>query len=354
MRKKSLCLGCAWMAAAIASAGVAWANSAPVVTNVVASQRQDASKLIDIRYDLSDEDGDACTIWVSISDDGGASWQVPARTFSGDIGPSIALGTGKRIIWDAGADIPWTVGPLKVRVWADDGKGWTANVLVPGGSFPYQNTTPMIHIDTFFIDKYEVTNEFYCQFLNNADPNATHWKSYMEINRTGDAGRYAYAVAPGKGDYPVRWVTWDDATAFAAWRSKLEGVNWRLPTEQEWEKAAAWDPVEQKYYTYGYHSDGIDCSWSNYRSCVGTPTPVGYYDGTDGRQNAQSYYGCYDMSGNLMEWTNGWELGLPLPVLRGGSWNNLTVNCTCTWRGIDADTIDKYGIKGFRLVLDPD
>ena len=353
MRKKSLCLGCAWMAGAIASAGVAWANSAPVVSNVVASQRQDASKLIDIRYDLSDEDGDACTIWVSISDDGGASWRVPARTFSGDIGPSIALGTGRRIIWDAGADMAGKVGSFKVRVWADDGKGWTANVLVPGGSFPYQNTTPMIHIDTFLIDKYEVTNDFYCQFLNNADPNAAHWDSNMEINRTGDPGHYAYVAVPGKGNYPVRWVSWDDATAFATWRSNLEKATWRLPTEQEWEKAAAWDPVQQKFYIYGYHSDSIDCSWLNYDNCVGATTPVGHYNGTGGRQDAKSYYGCYDMSGNLWELTSSWIVVNQFHAIRGGSWGTGPTLSVCTYRQVLPLSV-RDGYIGFRLVLDPD
>ena len=354
-----MCAGAAWVAA-IASAGTAWANSAPVVKNVVASQRQDASKLIDICYDLSDEDGDACTVWVSISDDGGSSWRVPARTFSGDIGQSVTPGTGKRAIWDAGADMAGRVGSFKVRVWADDGKGPAAKVLVPGGWFPYQNTTPMIYIDTFLIDKYEVTNEFYCQFLNNADPNAAHWISSMEINRTGDAGHYTYAVAPGKGNYPVRWVNWDDATAFATWRSTLEKVTWRLPTEQEWEKAAAWDPVQQKYYTYGFRRDTIDCTWCNYYrdnvgSCYGNPLPVGSFNGAGGKNDAKSYYGCYDMSGNMWEWTNSWYNDANQNrVIRGGGWNFLASGCACTGRFYDGSPSGRTNVIGFRLVLDPD
>ena len=339
--------------ATLAMTGIAWANSTPVVKNVVASQRQDASKLIDIRYDLSDEDGDACTVWVSISDDGGGSWRVPARTFSGDIGQSVAPGTGKWAIWDAGADMAGKVGSFKVRVWADDGKGPAAIVQVPAGSFPYQNTTPMIYIDTFLIDKYEVTNDFYCQFLNNADPNAVRWYSAMEINRTGDAGHYVYAAAPGKGNYPVRYVTWDDANTFAAWRSNLEKVTWRLPTEQEWEKAAAWDPVQQKFYIYGYHSDSIDCSWLNYNNCVGTTTPVGQYNGTGGRTDAKSYYGCYDMSCNVFEWTSSWYTVNSTRVLRGGSWLYGASRCACSNRSYSSPGLRNADV-GIRLVLDPD
>ena len=60
----------------------AQANTAPVVSNVIAAQRSDGSKLVDIYYNLADADGDACTVWVAVSDDGGTSWRVPADDFS--------------------------------------------------------------------------------------------------------------------------------------------------------------------------------------------------------------------------------------------------------------------------------
>lgn len=147
----------------------AGANSTPVISNVTASQRGDASKLVDIHYDLADADGDACTVWVTVSDNGGTSWQVPARTFTGDIGMSITPGNSKAVVWDAGLDMPGKVGNFRIRVWADDGNGPAAVVLVPAGWFPFQNTTDpnsWNFVDTFLIDKYETTNQFYCQFLN--------------------------------------------------------------------------------------------------------------------------------------------------------------------------------------------
>ena len=51
-------------------ASPAWANSSPVVSNVTSSQRTDGSKLVDIRYNLADADGDACTVTVQASGDG--------------------------------------------------------------------------------------------------------------------------------------------------------------------------------------------------------------------------------------------------------------------------------------------
>ncbi|MEW6755318.1 MAG: hypothetical protein AB1505_30705 [Candidatus Latescibacterota bacterium] len=86
-------------------AGVAQANQAPAVSGVLARQRP-GTLLVDITYDVRDADGDALTITVQISSDRGRTWRVPARTFTGDVGPGISPGTGKRIVWDVAADVP--------------------------------------------------------------------------------------------------------------------------------------------------------------------------------------------------------------------------------------------------------
>jgi len=156
-------------------------------------------------------------------------------------------------------------------------------------------------------------------------------------------------VVEGRDNYPIRYVNYYDAEAFAQWRSNLEGVTYRLPTHHEWEKAAAWDPVEQHYYTYGFHRDSIDCDWCNYNDCYGGPKPVGYLDGTDGRNNAKSYYGCYDVSANVWEWTS--EVEGSYRVVRGGAWGNIATYCQCTYRDINSPS-QRYFSFGFRLVLD--
>lgn len=338
-------------------------NNAPVVSNVTASQRPDASRLVDIHYNLADADGDACTVWVSVSDDGGATFRVPAHTFTGDIAQAISPGTNKSIVWDAGADIPGRVGSnFKVRVYADDGNGPAPMVLVPAGWFPYQNTSnpgAWVFVDSFLIDKYEVTNAFYCQFLNNADPNAQYWTSSMEIARWGDPGNYYYMVQPGRENYPIRYVNFYDAQAFAAWRSAQSGLTYRLPTHHEWEKAAAWDPAENHYYLYGFHRDTIDCNWCNYDGVGGSgapycntgPLPIGSYNGTGGLQNARSFYGCYDMSGNVWEWTS--EVSGSDRVIRGGTCYYNASYCQCTYRSISSPSARANDL-GFRLVLDSD
>jgi formylglycine-generating enzyme required for sulfatase activity len=332
-----------------------FANSAPVVSNVSAAQRNNDSKLVDIYYNLADADGDTCTVWAVISDDGGASWQVPAITLTGNVGSGISPGNGKHIIWDAGKDVPGKVAAFKARVYADDGKGPADMVLVPAGHFAYQNNySSQIFVNSFKIDKYEVTNDFYCQFLNNADPTSLYWNSSMEIDRLGTSGSYYYAVKTGKGQYPIRSVSALDAEAFAAWRSSVYGGTYHLPTEQQWEKAAGWNPASQHLYTYGFQQDStIDCTWCNYNNCVGGTTAVGLYNGTGGKQDAKSYYGCYDMSGNVWEWTSSnYYAGDPgARVFRGGDWFSSATYCTVTYRYYGTPS-DRYYYGGFRLVLD--
>lgn len=301
-----------------------FANSAPVVSNVSAGQRNDSSKLIDIYYTLYDADGDACTVWVAVSDNNGTTWAVPAFTFSGAVGKTVTPGQNKHIIWDAGKDIPGKIADFKVRVYADDGKGPIEMVVMPAGWFAYQNASvgSYTFVPSLLVSKYEVTNEQYCQFLNDADPTSQYWSVAMsgEIERTGGAGNYTYRVVSGREKYPVRLVSFNDATAFCTWLSAKTGKNYRLPTEQEWEKAAGWDPVLQKLWTYGYQNSAFNATWGNYNNYYGTPLPVGSFNGTGGKNNAYSYYGCYDMSGNVWEWTNSWYTVNSSRVIRGGNW----------------------------------
>ena len=323
-----------------------YGNSAPVVSNVSASQRGDDSKLVDIYYNLADADGDNCTVWVSVSDNGGTNWRVPVDNFTGAVGQSINPGTNKHITWDAGADMPGKSGNFKVRVFADDGNSQDSMLSVPSGWFAYQNTPigSYIFVDSYMISKYELTVSQYCQFLNVDDPDGTYWHSGQEIIKKGDPGNHYYEIQSGRDNYPVRYVSFYDAEAYALWKSNITGLTYRLPTEQEWEKAAGWDPVQQHHYTYGFHSDTIDCSKCNYNICVGGPTIVSSYD------PYKSYYGCYDMSGNVWEWTSSIYSG-DSRVIRGGGWSDDATGCAVTFRSGDGPSLRGGGI-GFRLVLD--
>lgn len=334
----------------VSMAAATYANSAPVVSGVSASQRGDDSKLVDIYYNLADADGDSCTIWVAVSDDGGQSWSVPAMRFSGDTGGGIIPGTNKHIIWDAGGDLIGISGTFKVRIFASDGYVQEDIVLVPGGWFLYDGNS-WRDVGGFYIDKYEVTNEQYAHFLNEADPSSQYYTtSNLDIARGGESGNYYYVVIPGRDNYPVRYVNFYDAEAYAAWMSSLTGLSYRLPTEQEWQKAAGWNPDTQYLWTYGYQSNSASCSYMNYNNCVGGLRPVGYYDGVNPSTNdAKSYYGCYDMSGNVWEWTSSIYSGSSR-VLRGGYWNYNATYCSVTYR-YSGTPSSRYNSVGFRLVL---
>lgn len=349
MRKQVFSAIVACGIASFMSTGVAVGNSSPEVSRVRVAQRPDDSRLVNIRYDLTDADGDTCTIWISVSDNGGRTWAVPAQTVSGHFGGGVTPGYDKLIVWDAGTDMPGKVGNFRVRVWADDGNGPAAKVLVPAGYFRYQNSN-FVYVATYMIDKYEVTNQFFCQFLN-AGGNDDHWCEQQEINRTSSNGHYYYSVATGREKYPIRYVNSTDAEHFAVWRSQLEGLTYRLPNQYEWEKAAAWDPVLQHYYTYGFHRDDIDCGWCSYDNCIRSVMPVGYFNGSDGRNDAKSYYGCYDMSGNLFEWTT--ELIGMQRVIRGGNWSLGGSYVACAFRYLYPQSARDISI-GFRLVMDAD
>ena len=79
-------------------------QAAPLVSNVVGAQRA-GTKLVDITYDLADDDHATLSVTIKISQDAGATWDVPCTSLSGDgIGPEVAPGKGKSIVWDAGAD----------------------------------------------------------------------------------------------------------------------------------------------------------------------------------------------------------------------------------------------------------
>jgi hypothetical protein len=95
------------------------ATAAPVVSNVRASQRA-GTGLVDIYYDLAS--ANALTIFVSISTNGGAAFNAPAISLSGDLGSGIVPATGKHVAWNAGTDLTALYFPnVKVRVTADDG-----------------------------------------------------------------------------------------------------------------------------------------------------------------------------------------------------------------------------------------
>ena len=142
----------------------------------------------------------------------------------------------------------------------------------------------MIYLDTFYIDRYEVTNAQYKQFVDtnplwqkDGIPSEYHDGDYL---KHWEGNNYPEV----KENHPVVYISWYAAMAYAEWAGK------RLPTEAEWEKAARGGLVDQ-IYPWG---NSIDPSKANYSGEIEDTTAVGNYPA-----NA---YGLYDMAGNAWEW----------------------------------------------------
>jgi formylglycine-generating enzyme required for sulfatase activity len=223
---------------------------------------------------------------------------------------------------------------------------------VEAGAFAYQDAlsaTTWVNVPDFYIAKYETTNTEYCRFLNEMDSEGQYYDSNMEITQSGTPGQYTYAVQSGKERYPIRYASFYEAQAYGNWKSRVTGLPYRLPTEEEWEKAAGWDPVQKKLWTYGFQQHTINDTWCNYNFAYIGPIPVGTFNGTDGKNDAFSYYGCYDMTGNVWEWTS--SVQSTSRVVRGGGYFNPDTVCTVTYRSGGTPAGRPYGV-GFRLARD--
>ena len=322
----------------LALAGAVFA-APPEITNVQASQRE-GTKLVDITYDAADADGDLLKVRVEISDDDGKTYSIPAFSFTGDIGEGIEPGTGKHIVWDAGVDWDGEYSDLmRVKIFAIDAKGFPGmewgNEVPPGGFLLGQDggaegSGPSRHVNipwSYWMGKYEVTRQQYCDFLNAAlvaglvyrDGTTTvHASAAMPpdygcpidalLCNIGDDECLRwnvnnFEVVNGRGNYPMT-VTWYGAMAFCRF------YGYDLPTEAEWEKAARGpdhdDEGEHLLYPWG---NEISPSYAEY-SGDGIPpvfgqSPVGYFDGNQSPIGPDTIngYGLYDVVGNAAEWT---------------------------------------------------
>lgn len=158
-------------------------------------------------------------------------------------------------------------------------------------SHPFFNQEPAhnVYLDAFWIDQTEVTNAMYLQCVKAGKCNSP--KSSVSSTRTNYYGN------PEFNNYPVIYVSWEDASAYCEWAGR------RLPTEAEWEKAASWDEINQINNTYPWGNQ-IDCTYANFNNgtimCVGDTTAVGSYP------KGISFYGSLDMIGNVMEYVADW------------------------------------------------
>lgn len=172
-------------------------------------------------------------------------------------------------------------------------------VLIEGGTFTMgsnntgqeQKGEHTVTLPPFYLDKYEVTNAEYAEFIKDTgtpapaiDPRVkgSYWQPWN--------GKHPPA---GREDWPVANVSPKDVEAFAAWLSKRDGVVYRLPTEEEWEFAAR-NGSTNSLFPWGN-------SWEEGRANINennSPVDVGSFP------QGATQNGVQDMVGNVWEWTS--------------------------------------------------
>jgi formylglycine-generating enzyme required for sulfatase activity len=214
---------------------------------------------------------------------------------------------------------------------------------------------------TYYISKYDVTNAQYAEFLNAVDPSGSNSLGLYDISmstdvnnggitNTGSAGS-VYQVKAGFANDPVTYVSFYDALRFANWLNNGQGnastetgaytllggtptpsngptvtrnpgaISF-LPSENEWYKAAYYNPATSSYFAYPFGTNteptcaapGAIPNTANCRDAIGHVSNVGAY--TD----SASPYGTFDQGGNVFQWNEQSVSDGSYRGFRGGMW----------------------------------
>jgi iron(II)-dependent oxidoreductase len=258
-------------------------------------------------------------------------------------------------------------------------------VRVPSGAFTmgtddplaYDNERPAHSVDVpaYWIDVMPVTNAAYAEFVAAGGYDDARWwtaegwawrqeaglvapQFWMRVEGGWWRRRFG-TLEPLPDDEPVQHVCWYEADAYARWAGK------RLPTEAEWEKAVAYDPLTGLSSPWPWGHESPEAHHANLGQRHLGPAPVGAYPA------GVSAVGCHQMVGDVWEWTStdfssypGFVAfpyeeysavfhGSDYKVLRGGSWaGDLEVTRT-TFRNWDFP-IRRQIFAGFRCARDDD
>lgn len=219
---------------------------------------------------------------------------------------------------------------------------------------------------SFKISKYETTVDQYSKFLNavattdvyslyNVNMSSDTWS--RSVIQNGVSNNRSYSVVSGQANKPISYVSWFDAARYCNWLhngatngsstetgayslngttngivTKNINAKFWIPTENEWYKAAYYDPLAGGYWNYATKANSISNSEANlggYTDSSGNKlTDVGFFVGSP------SAYGTFDQNGNVTEWNDAiigsnsrggrggaWFGGAPLPSVRGTSYN---------------------------------
>jgi formylglycine-generating enzyme required for sulfatase activity len=252
--------------------------------------------------------------------------------------------------------------------------------------------------DAFRIMKFEFTNSQYAEFLNAVAATDTYslYDASMGSNavggitQSGPPGTFTYAVKSNMGDKPVNYVSWFDAARVANWLQNGQGsgstetgaytlngatsgtapaanpgASYFLPTENQWYKAAYYKGggTNAGYWDYATQSDTDPTAVTAGATGIGSAGNTGNFanynlaadwngqDGnvtTVGTNGGESFYGAYDMSGNIDEWNDLTGAAGSARGRRGGGWGDAALFLSSSGRDT-ADPSREDGLIGFRL-----
>lgn len=214
-----------------------------------------------------------------------------------------------------------------------DGKD---QVRIPAGEFLCGQRQERRYLAEYWIDVTPVTQAEYQRFIQ------AHLGLRLPVVDENEATLWSWSPAErvfttGNEQHPVVLVSFYEAEAYCKWAGK------RLPTEEEWEKAAR--GADGRPYPWGGEAPSwVLCNFANNEK--GT-TPVGKYS-----PDGNSPYGCIDMAGNVWEWTSSWwDDGRKSKalVLRGGGWDSNWFTVSVTYRYL-SDPFPRRPNFGFRCV----
>lgn len=201
--------------------------------------------------------------------------------------------------------------------------------------YPFEAETPKrkVFVQSFYIDRHEVTNKQYARFVKETGYKPPkNWEGKM--------------FKTGKGDFPVLYVSQEDAAAYAKWAGK------RLPAEEEWEKAAR--GTEGYIFPWGNKFDPFKAvtADSDLRFILGALCSVNSANKVELAPGDISSYGVHDMAGNVREWTSTTALNTTsMVIIKGASWVDLSINARAAHR----EYVPKNSVShiiGFRCVKD--
>lgn len=229
-------------------------------------------------------------------------------------------------------------------VQCDDIENYFSVVTVPEGEFKAgsvaqdtragkKEASHVVNTVSYEIETAPVTNAQYAAFLH-----ATRAENFPKYFDNSDYNQ---------GNQPVVGVSVADAESYAAWLSSQTGKTYRLPTEEEWEKAAR--AGKEIIYPWGDTSPD-DNKNANYKGngAYSAPSPVGSFE------NGNNEWGLVDMAGNVWEWTSSTHSDnseAAERIVKGGSWMDGPTDLRISnFRSVDGS--QGYADIGFRLVME--